>query len=226
VARTVGALNLDTGEVYRDRGEVRFRRSGDLTGEVGGFVPDVARLDLQPGRYRLEVQVQDLDTGKRGRYRQTIEVSAYPQDRLRMSDLELAWRITEDAREDVFSKGGLRVVPMPGRTYGKGQSVYVYYEVYNLQRDEFGQTHYRVSYSVGKKGKSSAAHIARLLRLAVGGGEEVAVTYEQRGAAATQVEHVALDLGGVQAGPQVLQVSVTDLNSGGAAEREAAFAIK
>ena len=59
---------------------------------------------------------------------------------MQISDLELAWEIASKETAGKFAKGDLNVIPMPSRTYQKGQSVFVYYEIYNLKKDEFGQT--------------------------------------------------------------------------------------
>ena len=226
VERTVAVLNKETGTVYRVQGDVRFRRPGDVRKQQGAFVPDVVRLDVPPGHYRMEVKARDKRTGRRGRYRQMIQVEAYPETGLRMSDLELAWRITEDGADGKFSKGELYVVPMPTRTYGKGHGVYVYYEIYNLSGDTFGRTRYRVAYTVGDKGKSEVSNIARLVRLRGNRRVEVEVASEQVGTEPTEVEYVALQLGHQNDGRQVLQVAVTDLNSGETVTKDAAFVVK
>ncbi len=226
VETTVAVLNEESGTVYRMKGDVRFRRQGDVRQHQGAFVPDVVRLDVPPGHYRMEVKARDKRTGKRGRYRQTIHVEAYPETGLRMSDLELAWRITEDGADGKFSKGELHVVPIPTRTYGRGHSVYVYYEIYNLARDTFGRTRYRVAYTVGEKGKSEVGNIARLVRLRGNRQVEVEVASEQVGTESTEVEYVALQLGQDNEGRQVLQVAVTDMNSGETVYKEAGFVVK
>ncbi len=226
VERTVALLNKETGQVYREKGDVRFRRQGDVRQQEGAFIPDVVRLDVPPGHYRMEVKARDKRTGRRGRYRQFIEVEAYPETGLRMSDLELAWRITENNEDGKFSKGELHVVPMPTRTYGKGHSVSVYYEIYNLARDTFGRTRYRVAYTVGRKGASDVGNIARLVRLRGNRQVEVEVASEQIGTEPTVVEYVAIQLGHQNDGRQVLQVSVTDLNSGETVTKDAGFVVR
>lgn len=226
VERTVAVLNKETGAVHRVNGDVRFRRDGDVRQQEGAFIPDVVRLEVPPGHYRMEVKARDRRTGKRGRYRQTIQVEAYPETGLRISDLELAWRISETGLEDKFSKGELHVVPMPTRMYGKGHSVYVYYEIYNLARDTFGQTRYRVAYTVGEEGKPGIGNIARLVRLRENRRAEVEVAYELVGTQRSEVEYVALQLGQQNTGRQVLQVAVTDVNSGETVTKDAAFVVK
>ena len=225
VEQTVGLLNEETGKSYRQRRDLQYREKGDATGQIGALLPDVLRLRVPPGKYTMEVKVVDKHVGTHGRYRQDVEVEAYPDSGLGMSDLELAWRVEEGQAESRFSRGPLRVVPMPTRTYGAGQSVYLYYEIYNLTRDGFGQTHYRIAYTVKASDGAGLRGIVQLMRLGSGGGERVAVASEQQGTAETETEYVALSLSEYKKGKQVLQVTVTDLNLGETVQKEAVFAI-
>ena len=171
------------------------------------------------------MKVVDRKGGRRGRYRQDIEVEPYPVAGLRVSDLELAWKVEESKTQSKFRKGPLHVVPMPTRTYGEGQSVSLYYEIYNLTKDEFGQTRYRIAYSLGGAGKAGTSSIARLTRI-VGGRQEIAVASEQSGTETTEVQYVELSPGEHQEGRQALQVTVTDLNSGDVVQKQVAFVTK
>ena len=67
-----------------------------------------------------------------------------------VSDLVVAGKIaTIEARaEGKFIRDELEVLPLPSHTFAPEQPVYLYYEVYNLFRDDTGQTHYRVDYAV------------------------------------------------------------------------------
>ena len=48
-------------------------------------------------------------------------------------------------------------MPNPSLFYMPGQPVFVYYEVYNLAKDEFGATRYRVSYELHSLNKGNIA---------------------------------------------------------------------
>ena len=226
VERSVGLLNLATGAVYRQDGVIRFEGKGNLTNDRTSFVPDAVRMEVPPGRYRMEVQARDRLSRSRSRYRQEILVDPYGTERFQVSDLELAWKIEEGHSEGVFQKGELQVVPMPTRAYGRGQSVFVYYEVYNLQKDDFGRTKYQVSYTIGpKNGSPLGGVISSLVRLGRGKQQTVAVAYEQEGDATTEVEYVGLELGNIAPDQYVLKVTVTDLNSEEAVVKEAGFMV-
>ena len=214
---------LDT--VYRKTNEIDYKAEGNQAGE-GQLVPDVLKLNLPPGAYRLEVKSQDRAKGRMGIYQQQVVVEPYGGDGLQISDLELAWRITAEKSEGRFAKGDLQVIPMPSRTYRKGQSVFVYYEVYNLKKDEFGQTNYNVSYTItSNEAPQQASNISRLFRWGTGTREELAVSYEQLGDAAREVEYVELALDDQVPGRYSLKVSINDRNSGTSVEKDAVFVI-
>ena len=226
VERTVALLNKETGAIYRRKGQVIFKNEGDLTGRRDGFVPDMVRVGLPAGSYLMEIGVKDLLSRKQGRYRQDVIVEAYGGQGLQISDLQLAWQIDKDHEKTVFSKGALRVIPMPTRSYGTGKSVFVYYEIYNLTRGEFGQTKYRVSYTIASEDTQGiAGTISSLFRWRAGKREELSVTYEQQGTEVQEAEYVELELENRPAGKYLLKVTVADVNSGETAEKDAGFVI-
>ena len=215
--------SLDT--VYRQTDGLTYEAAGNQAGE-GILVPGVLKLTLPPGAYRLEVKSQDRLRGRMGAYRQHVVVEPYGKSRLQISDLELAWQVAAENVDNRFRKGDLNVVPMPSRTFKRGQSVFVYYEIYNLAKDEFGRTNYNVSYTITSKDTPGRmSNISRLFRWRTGRREELAVTYEQQGESVDEVEYVELALGEQVPGRYSLKVSITDKNSGESAEKDAVFVI-
>ena len=215
--------SLDT--VYRQTDGLTYEAAGNQAGE-GILVPGVLKLTLPPGAYRLEVKSQDRLRGRMGAYRQHVVVEPYGKSRLQISDLELAWQVAAENVDNRFRKGDLNVVPMPSRTFKRGQSVFVYYEIYNLAKDEFGRTNYTVSYTITSKDTPGRmGNISRLFRWRTGKREELAVTYEQQGESGDEVEYVELALGEQTPGRYSLKVSITDKNSHVSAEKDAVFVI-
>ncbi|MSS71615.1 MAG: GWxTD domain-containing protein [Candidatus Latescibacteria bacterium] len=220
VDRQVALLDLSTGVTYRTQGDLVFLAAGDLTRQRGGVIPDVARLEVPPGKYRLEVSARDRLTGRMGVYRQDVEVGNYERGRVRLSGLELAWQVSEGQEGDKFTKRGMRVIPLPTRTFRKGQGIFVYYEVYNLKQDASGQTSHTMEYTV----RSEAGGIfSRIARTFVGKKPEVAVSQGQAGTEEAEYRYLELDLKGLTPGKGVLAVTVKDLISGEAVRRELAF---
>jgi hypothetical protein len=225
VRRQLALLSSLSGKVYRKTAEVFYKRPGNRTGP-DVVLPDVVRLEVPPGVYRLEVKARDRMTGRLGIYRQQVVVESYHREGLRVSDLELAYSVGEAAaKPGKFGKHGLNVVPMPSRTYGSGQNVFVYYEIYNLKKDDFGQTQYRVEYTMGPKSGGVLSRLAQTLRGRSNKGE-VAVGYEQLGFQDSEVAYTELELGEARSGRHYLTVEVTDLNSGKSFVKETTFVVQ
>ncbi|MDP6039994.1 MAG: hypothetical protein QGG64_15690, partial [Candidatus Latescibacteria bacterium] len=136
----------------------------------------------------------------------------------------------EPSKEDgPFQKRGLQVIPMASKAFRADQNAFVYFEVYNLKRDEFGQTKYRVEYAFRSREKGLAPvralrGLGRMLRLKEK-RREVLIAYEQAGDATEDVAYVELDLKDAEPGGQEVQVKVTDLLADRDVEKEIQFKI-
>ncbi len=155
-----------------------------------------------------------------------LPVSVYEPDSLRLSDLEFASRV--DLEAGAATKDGMRVVPRPGRTYGPGEVVTLYYEIYGLSRDEFDQNRYRVDYTVEPVdgGNLAAKIVGEIARAVTDGGRKVIeISYERTGAASVEYETVQIDVSGTEPGTYRLRVTVTDVLESVSYERDNTFVI-
>ncbi|MCY3764684.1 MAG: GWxTD domain-containing protein [Gemmatimonadetes bacterium] len=102
------------------------------------------KLRVPYGPHRIVVEVRDRGTGSIGTFR---ELRAFDSgdSLLAVSDLLLA---SEIQTKTSFPEGrnDLRVTPNPLHTYGRNEPVFIYLEIYNLDKDRFGRTKYRISY--------------------------------------------------------------------------------
>jgi hypothetical protein len=108
--------------------------------------------------------------------------------------------------------------------------VFIYYEVYGLARDEFGQTAYRVAYTVRPKSAQNfgAKVLAGLGRL-VGVDQEkeaITISYEQMGSSADVVSYLGVDLSGSEPGEYAIEVAVTDSRSGREVSKRTVFKVE
>ncbi len=223
VTRQLALLSTTSEKVYRRTGDIMYQRPGNQTGP-GAVLPDMVRLDVPPGVYRLEVKVRDRLSGRLGLYRQQVVVEDYHKDRLRVSDIQLANRVVESDEGGQFSKRGLNVIPMPSRTYHSDQNIFVFYEIYNLKKDEFGQTNYRVQYTMGPK---TGGVLAKLVHTLTGKKRKagVAIGYDQLGFGESEVAFTELDLGEARSGRHYIKVEVTDLVNGNSFSKETTFVV-
>lgn len=101
-------------------------------------------LRVAPRQHSFVVEVRDRGTGTVGTFRE-LRAFGTEDTQLAMSDLLLASTIQPKA---AFPEGrsDLRVTPNPLHTYGRSEPVFIYLEIYNLRKDRFGRTKYRISY--------------------------------------------------------------------------------
>ena len=194
--------------------------------EAGTLAIDELVLQVLPGRYYLGLQVNHPASGRRGGYTQELVVEDYAVAGLRISDIELAGRVQVDA--SATDKGGVEVISLPSRSYKTGQPVVIYYEVYGLKNDDFGQTKYRVDYRITpREGKLSGVQVLRALGRLLGIEEKAVVTisYERTGTGSDEYNYLEIDPGESKPGRYEIAVAITDLNAEQAAEKTVIFFI-
>ena len=168
-------------EVYRKKMDVSMRwpdfgaaaetRSDSLR---RNHVVSFRTLRVAPRRHRLVVEVRDRGTGSIGTFRELPAFNA-TDSLLAMSDLLLASGIEPitafpEVRDD------LRVTPNPLHTYGRFEPVFIYLEVYNLKKDRFGGTKYRISYRLTRPNREEILPERFAAVDAPGAGAEVEVS--------------------------------------------------
>ena len=116
---------------------------------------------------------------------------------------------------------------MPTRAYRAQQKVYAYFEIYNLKKNEFGQTRYKAQYLVRSSDMPAVgvfgAVATGLRSLLKSKKPQVSVTYEQTGTSAFEHEYVEIDLEKAKPGVNALEVTIADLVSGEKQTREIRF---
>ena len=217
-------------EVHRSSDQIAFELPTEKQVQAGAFIPGELPVELDPGPYWMALQVRDVVSGRSQVYKQEVLLGDYGDDGpLAISDIELAFSILPQEEGEDFVKQGLRVIPMSSRAFRRDQNAFVYFEIYNLSRDEFGQTHYRVEYGIrsGKR-RSLPARILKGLGSVLRASEkdrQVSVAYDQIGSAREEVAYVELDLSESGEGDQRVRVKVTDGVSNQDAEKEITFSI-
>jgi len=109
---------------------------------VGYFV-------LAPGEYKYKVELADLNS----QYSKIIEnnfiIEQFSQNKIDMSDLQLASKISPSTEKNRFYKNGYVVIPNTDRFYGTGlPMLMIYAEVYNLKKENEPDT---AKYSINYK---------------------------------------------------------------------------
>lgn len=217
-------------EVYRVQDQLTFQAPSDQQVLEGAFIPGVLAFEVDAGLHYLSFQIRDVVSGKSQVYQQSLSVSDFSQsDDLLMSDIALAFYVGPSDEQGPFQKRGLKIIPMASKAFRPDQNAFVYFEVYNLKRDEFGRTKYRVDYSFRAQEKGlvpirALRGLGRMLRLQEK-RREVVISYEQSGDTPEDIAYVELDLKDAEPGGQEVRVKVTDLLADRDVKKEIAFKI-
>ena len=216
--RSVAVADSAYARVYRQSKTVQF--SADSAGAMSHerLVVDVVSADVSPGLYHLTLKVRDAASGKSHTSQLDVRVESYAGEALAISDLMLASRAGDYAGGIRFRRGALEVVPNPRRIYTVPRMSF-YYEIYNLKKNEFGQTRYRVT--VGVKSVQDRQGVPAPLR--ADENPEVTLAYEQVGNDVWERVPLEVDLGKARKGRNRLTVTVEDLNSRNRVIKEAFF---
>ncbi len=105
-------------------------------------------LYVPKGIYHFSVELLDQTSGAIGIARNE-EQFLYDQETFHLSGLLVASDIHArnafpEHRDDLI------ITPNPVRTFSQSESIFIYLELYDLQRDNFGRTHYQISYTISK----------------------------------------------------------------------------
>lgn len=232
VERTLVLADAEGDSIYRKKDELVFEGEVAKNQDRGLFV-ELASLDVPPGHYTLGVKLADRVSGRWGMYRQEVEIPTF-EDSLAVSEIEMAYNISDTSQTSQtskFTKGELVVIPSPTRSFNIGQDANLYYEVYNLKLDEFGQAKYRVTYTIRPNvaGSSTVASvvIGGLRRLFAGAQKpEYTISYERNVNATEEPVFFALETGSLKPGLKMVEVAIDDLNSGQRVRRQAMFNVE
>ena len=226
---TTAALINWTASLLNEEGTVinSAQQTVSLPSMQTGIAIDAMSLKALPGNYRLIVHLTDQNSGKWGFFQQQIHIPNYAVDSLSISDIEMAWHIFTEPQSYKFQQGDVWVIPMPTRNYLRNQAVNIYYEIYNLQKDAFGQTKFRIKYTIWediRKNASLLSSISYFLgQLVTDKKPEISISSDYNGNSATEPVYIELDTQKLKPGLYQLAVEVHDLISLQTSSREALF---
>ena len=182
---------------------------------------DATHMEVEPGTYRLSTMLLDPETGKRATTEEMVELPDYSGSELMISNILPAALITqvELGREGTFIRGDLEVLPLPGRALQVDQPLFIYYEIYNLSKDQYGATDYKIDYSVAEAPQDVALTTRLFQGLAslVGAGRKRAVITSSvpgSGIMRDVKSFLEIDLSGLPPQTYELELQVTDTMNG------------
>ncbi len=192
--------------VYRNAQKVQH--FVDTSNVITREVVDITRQDVPAGMYHLTLTVTDAMTARQGVFAIDVTIDEYDEEQLLISDLMLVKSLSDTLRDTRFRRGNWQVVPNPRRTVRAPNPLAFYCEVYNLAKDEFGQTRYRVTTAVKATGTEQRRGRGNV------GQPEVALSYTQVGNSDWERLPLEVHLEHAHAGQNRLFVIIEDLVAG------------
>ncbi len=178
------------------------------------FAVDLDCFSVKPDSYYVSFYLQDSSELKLSAYKFKTGIKKFSEFKLDISDIQLASFIGPADRNEKFTKHQLTVIPNPSKTYEKEKPIYIYFEIYNLQKNSTGNTDFTIEYTLSFLSDSDKG-IKNLFGLFGGGGKtSITTTIHRQGEDALSVEYLAIDVSKVKRGKHELVVKITDRNSG------------
>ncbi|SVC27573.1 uncharacterized protein METZ01_LOCUS280427, partial [marine metagenome] len=170
-------------------------------------------LTVTPGQHHFAIQITDNHSRRTSVVRQPLQVQTYVPDRLALSDIRLVNRIENNAT-GMFVRGRRRLIPNPAGVFVVNRPVTLYFEVYNLMKNEVGHTAANIEYTVfplsGDTPPMLTASGQPLIHRSE--GRESALLQKEEGTEETLYRDVAIEMTGVKPGRYALRITVNDLN--------------
>ncbi|RMF63195.1 MAG: GWxTD domain-containing protein [Calditrichaeota bacterium] len=173
-------------------------------------------FSLAPGTYHLGFYAQQEVPPKVGGGTFEIDVPDFSGEGLGMSDLKLAYASSPEKKGEQES-AEQTLIPNPSRKYSTSEPVVVYYEVYNLHKDDGGETSFRVQNKIIRAGKKKK--ILALFNKSKGGKNSISVDETRTGSRSDWRDVVRFDVSRLEKGHYQLGVKITDLHSGQSVEK-------
>jgi hypothetical protein len=198
--------------------DAMLTRVPDDEGEAAWYLVDLFRVRILPGTYRYALQVEDLQGEGVGVRKGTLRIPRYAPTGLELSDLVLSAEIAESGRRSRFQRYGHTILPLPTGHFLRGQPLYMYFEAYNLQRDDSGQMSFRADYTIrsDRLERSAVERFFGSLSGLVGIREEpqaVTLSFERsmpHGGRPVRPEYLSFDTSELPPGSYTLEVEITD----------------
>lgn len=178
----------------------------------------------------MALSIRDQKSKRVGIVKAQVTVGRYDVETLAISSLALANRLSQATEAERFRRGDLAVVPRLSKHFQVSQPLLVYYEIYNLTRNERGRTWYQTEYTIVRhpEKRGLLSRVVSAIASPFGSRqrwESVSSTTEDRGSSATEIGKLEVDMSRATPGQYDLILTVTDMNSGQRAERKVGFTL-
>ncbi len=176
---------------------------------------------LGPGHYIFALDIQVPQTHQR-EIKSFFSSTGRDNPGLKISSILFARRISPSdqiAPDNVLYRNALRIVPYPFRTISRENPMYIYFEVYNLQKNDEGESYFTIEYSVERQGKTGIGGFLAKLNPFGGARDRISFSETRRSQKRRESVYFLVDFHQLVSGTYRFTVRVEDKNAGLRRER-------
>ncbi|MFQ5706446.1 MAG: GWxTD domain-containing protein [bacterium] len=176
-------------------------------------------FDLAPDSYNVAFYAKQAESTKIGGDKFDITVPAFVAGSLNMSDLELAYQVEDSEANSPFNNHGLTIMPNPAKEFVLAAPMVLYFEIYNLRKDQDGETSYEIETEMIQL-KKKRGGLKKIFKFSSDGQKKLISIKDRRSGRKTDaVEYTSFDVSRLEAGEYELSVKVRDLNAESSVEK-------
>jgi GWxTD domain-containing protein len=181
-------------------------------------------VSLEPGMYNYEVRIKDNKSQRLGVYKGEYENENYFRSKLMISDVLLLSDTRAAKPGDPFYKEGIAYTPRMFSDFRQGETVGVYFEIYNLTYNSTGKTDFKVEYTLRPHSEGNIFN--KLAGLFKSKGEKISLENEYDGNERDEKIYQNFDLSSRTMGTYELIIQVKDNNADNKVIRKVMLNIK
>lgn len=173
------------------------------------------RLSLRgyPDSLIFSISIRDTLSDHKGIDTRGIRLRDFYTGKVEISDIVLARRIDEPVGELRFTRDDLRIISSLDNRYFVGEPVWLYFEIYNLEKGPDGKTSYTIKQSVTQK---KTAGLLASIKNAFGGDDlqEVETSYSGGSIYSDENRILSVHLSELEPGDYTISIEIIDEISG------------
>lgn len=188
---------------------------------------DINRVNLIPGNYQFGIEYFSEENNNEGFFQKDIRIKNFDINSLQISDILLAYSIASEETEQKFSRGEFNLIPMPSPVLSNNRQLGVYFEIYNLHKDDYGDISYEFTYDIIKEQEKRSIFKNILSKIK---GEyktpmNISSYYIRESESRDEGNLLFLDISTLTAGRYIIKVKIKDLTNNNTAETSKSFFI-
>jgi tetratricopeptide (TPR) repeat protein len=171
------------------------------------------QFEFDAGKIQGATHIRQPNQNRLNAFKFKLDFTPLRTDSLACSDIEMAFQINPATTASRFVKNGLEILPNPAKKFDRNQPVYVYFEIYNLAKNESGNTYYEIEYSASANREQRNLVSKIWATLSRNAAKTISITNKQEGISSNPVENIALDFSQFAGKKMKLKITVRDLMS-------------